>query len=330
VQSVIALAPSPAELDMPEKFSLTSCASSFLVIYGSSDADVAGSMDKTTNMRASGFKFFDDAGYEWGNTTFTKDMVFIKGLNHIGFCDKNMGTQQQEIIDKSRQHIIKGYINAFLQLHINKKEGYNKFFKYQATIPSMEASIKISQQHVDGEKLVLTNFENDNADKVTHYGGAITYPFPISSISIEVNKATSLDYTSFHASKAMRLAWMQREAKPAPVIDFSFKNQMDLSAYKYVSIRAGIMVHEFNQLNKEQSCYMQFKDDNGSKSSLVPITIPASFFSLGTKSYMQSFLLPLYNFKGIDITKMKSVSLLFTNPNYAKGMIMVDDIGFCK
>lgn len=41
VQSVIALAPSPAELDMPEKFSLA-CTSSFLVIYGSGDADVTG------------------------------------------------------------------------------------------------------------------------------------------------------------------------------------------------------------------------------------------------------------------------------------------------
>jgi pimeloyl-ACP methyl ester carboxylesterase len=327
VKSVIALAPSPANMDMLEKFPLTST-TSLLVIYGSADVDVHGDMDKIVNVRRTGFKFFDDAGYEWGNTNFVKDMVFIKGLNHVTFCDNSTDYISEQSVSKPEQHIVKGYINAFLQLHINKKAGYNQFFKYQVKIPSMDPSIKISQQHVDGEKLVLTNFENDNADKFTHYAGNITYP--ASTINIAVNKAPLIDATSFHATKIMAIAWQQNNSKPAPVIDFAFKNKVDLSLYNHVSIRAGINSFYLNQQDKEQSFYVQLLDDNGTKSSLMPVTISASFFTTASKSYMQSFLLPLAQFKGIDIKKIKSVSLLFINKNYYQGKITIDNIEFYK
>lgn len=327
VKSVIALAPSPANMDMLEKFPLTST-TSLLVIYGSADVDVHGDMDKIVNVRRTGFKFFDDAGYEWGNTNFVKDMVFIKGLNHVTFCDNSTDYISEQSVSKPEQHIVKGYINAFLQLHINKKAGYNQFFKYQVKIPSMDPSIKISQQHVDGEKLVLTNFKNDNADKVTHYGGTITYPS--ATVNVKVNKAALLNATSFHGTEAMAIGWQQSNNKPAPVIDFPFSNKTDLSSYNHLSIRVGIIPHYLNQQDKEQSFYAQIVDDNGTKSSFVPLTIPVSFYPASTKSYMQSFLLPLSQFKNIDIKKVKSVSLHFINPNYPKGIIMMDNIEFYK
>ena len=254
-------------------------------------------------------------------------MVFIKGLNHGTFCDVDYD-QHSGGVSYIRQHIIKGYVNAFLQLHINKKDGYNQFFKYQVKIPSMDPSIKLSQQHVDGEKLVLANFENINADKITHYGGAIIYP--AATVHVEVNKAALLDAASFHATETMAVGWQQITNKPAPVIDFPFSNKTNLSLYSYLTMRAGITPHYLNQQDKEQSFYVQIVDGNGAKSSFVPLTIPVSFYPVSTKSYMQSFLLPLAQFKNIDIKKVKSVSLQFINKNYSKGRIMIDDIGFCK
>ncbi len=327
VKSIIALAPSPADIDMKEKYTLPDI-ESLLVIYGSADADVYGGMDNTVNVRKTGFKFFDDAGSEYTNVPLTKDMIFIKGMGHGIFCDISYDQGPGLISNSLYRSAIKGYVTAFLQLHVNNKTNYNDYFKFQKKILPENPNLQVSIQHADGNKLALANFQNQYADQITLYAMPITYP--TSTVKVSVNKAALLDATSFHASNTMAIIWMQSVNLPDPVVNFSFDKGMNLLSYKYLSLRAGLIPHIFNQYDKEKKFYIQIIDNSGNKSNLLTVTVPISFYNNAARSYMQSFLLPLNEFTGVDKGNIKSVSLLFTNKDYSQGKIMIDNLEFNK
>lgn len=340
VKSVISLAPSPANADMPEKFTLSGI-QSFLTIYGSKDNDVVGSIHKETDTRASGFKLYDDAGFEWGNTALEKDMIFIEGLNHASFLNSNFGVinYQSGEIDPIHQKVILSYINAYLQLHINGNKNYEWFFKFQKKLGSVPENLKISQQHTDGSKLVLVNFEGKD-DLKTVWNGDIT--FPKLTLEFFVNTPLKLDYKNFHASRQAQIFWQCAPNKPEPIIEFPFKNPANVSSYQYLSLRmgqslmTGEKIHNMNAKDSKQDIYVKITSITGNKVATAKVllskvahTIPYPF---NEKVSMSSFLINLAEFKhqGVDLENVKSVSLDFTVPGYTKGAILIDNIEFYK
>ena len=340
VKSVIALAPSPADTDMPDKFALSGT-QSFLTMYGSKDSDVVGNVYKETNVRKTGFKFYDEAGSEWGSTALEKDMIFVEGLNHASFLASNAGVLnfQTGDIDPIHQKAILSYINAYLQLHLNGKKGYEQYFKFQRRLPAVPQSLKISHQHADGTKLVLANFEGANGMK-TYHNGDIDYPKQ--TLNFFVNAPMTLDYNNFHASRQAQIFWQVAANKPDPMIDFPFENLTDVSSYQYLSLRIGQSLtkdnweHNMNEKDKVQDLYVKVTSVKGSKTTTAKVLLSQAAgavpYPYNEKVTLSSMLIRLSEFTahGVDLKNVKSVSLEFTVPGHEKGAVLIDNIEFYR
>jgi hypothetical protein len=126
-----------------------------------SDANAFGAKAPGQIMQST-FKIYDEAGLDPDEPdllTLEKDMIFANGSDI---------TQAPHYFQNTL--FAKGYINAFLQLHLREHSVFRRFFKHQEQMPLVNTTI--FQQHADPVQLTVANFENGSVEDIT-IGGTI-------------------------------------------------------------------------------------------------------------------------------------------------------------
>lgn len=319
LKSTILLAPTVNLLD---PISFANDTESFLGIQAAYDSDANAFGSPLPDMvMSSGFKVYDDLPLS-STACREKDLLFI---THSGHYFQN-------------EDFTLAYVNAYLQLHLNGHNIFERFFKYQAPPPTLVAS-SIWQQHDEWNKYVLDDFEQ-LPEFVTTGGGPITF----SGIGGQTVGWTYLsDLFSPHNTHALQ--FLTNNQGPAE-ITFNFFEPTNLSAYSFVGFRISQVYNPDNnatgeeinfriRLNTSQgsSAWVQVQDHGGELhfppmvSAPIDPNGPATKLNGGTKNAMRSYLIRQTAFGDIDLSQVESLSFNFGVSNDPLHLVL-DDVAF--
>lgn len=325
VRSVIAMAPNPhAEFEWHVE---PDVAQGLLVLLGSNDADSG-----VNTPGNSGFYTYDTSGYlqnEYSNGyhkhAFTKSMIYMKGADHLAFVDDG---------DPSAREAAVAYIVAYARWSLMSDQAYGVYFRRQAPVGN---AVPVSVLHSEPYRRVMDNFEGASAG-FNDLGGKNTFLH----LLVE-HDASVFEDESPHYTYVLRLRW--DSGKGLPVARFGLPLPMkghldmrDLSAFSHMSFRAGQMYHS-GKNNEALDFRIRFDyHQNGQHLSQTRKlsdfgSIPSPFAhnqASGTKSVMNTVLVPLCMFEQIDFDKalITGISFEFSVPGSETGEIQMDSLEF--
>lgn len=251
-----------------------------------------------------------------------KDMLYV---THIGHYFQNAA-------------FTLAYVNAYLQLHLNGHNIFERFFKYQQRPPSL-VSATLWQQHDEWHKYVLDDFEQV-PEFVTTGGGPVTF----SGITgQEVDWTYLNDLFSPHNTHALRVAGNNQG--PAQ-ITLNFFVPVNLSGYPFLGFRVSQIYDQENnttgnpinfrmRLNTNQglSAWVSAQDHGGAlhfppvvMAPVNPPLSPATQANGNTKNAMRSYLIRLSEFANADVTQVQSLTFDFGSSNQLQ--LVLDDVVF--
>lgn len=331
IKAVVSLAPTDSCKD---KINQLNEDVPYYVLYGSMEGDVVGNPTGVVPNRTSGFSIYDRT---INNTE--KIMSFVYGATHNGFITNNqdyytflsqtglpdtyIGELESVAIQKK---ISLAYMNAFMRLYLKDENIWKSIF-YGDYIPKSTMSDKIYPQYQNlvtpplSSSKWLVNFDTWGSPPYIKLNGVAV---PASSIDDLIN----LNSLTPHDAKGIKISIPKsRISTLAFEVD---TNGKDISSYDFLSFRIGHVVlgTSYADLSKIE---INLSSLSASYKRILNKTIPVPHQreSMLTKSAMSTIRLSLSDFSsnGIDLTKIKSLELIF--PSFPSDYeILMDDIEF--
>jgi hypothetical protein len=342
IKAIVALAPTDFSGIGPSPMNLVT--SKFLCVYGANDGDVWGGTAPATQYTGTGFRFYDRAAVE-------KAMAFIYGATHNRF-NTQWGTEgkvdaasPKVLAAVQHQTLLKGYMTAFMQAHLEGRAEQLDYFNGELKIPQA-ASLEVFTQYRPVITLALDDFETKPALNQNSLGGAVS--FANLDGAPEENPVSTVDVNSPHQTRGLRLKWNNVAAKYVSEIPL-IGNAQDLSGWSFLSFRVSQKVlSAANLAGQLQDLYVRLTTAGGGNSRAVragyfrPIPFPykpayiAGFDANedpNTKAAMSTVRIPLFawtvkalNAPIVDLMQVESVSFELSAKN--TGEIEIDDIMF--
>lgn len=319
LKSTILLAPT---VNLEQAISFASDSESFLGVQVTMDLDFnAYGAPIPDQVMGTGFKVYDELPLS-SQACREKDMLFV---SHPGHYFQN-------------EEFTQAYVNAYLQLHLNGHNIFERFFKFQQHPPALGA-VTLWQQHDEWHKYVLDDFEQF-PDFTTTAGGSIDF----SGIGGQEVDWTYLNDTySPHSTHALRFSTNNQGLATTTL---NFFSATDLSAYPFLGFRIGQIYDPENNATGEDtgfrvrlnttggsSGWVQIEDNGGllhfphvTSAPLNPMG-PATQLNGGTKNAMRSYLIRSTDFTNIDLDQVESVTFDFGVTNNVRQLVL-DDVVF--
>jgi hypothetical protein len=342
IRAVVALAPTDFSGISPLPLNLAS--SKFLCIYGSNDGDVWGGTGPATQYTGTGFRFYDRA-------TVEKSMVFVYGATHNRFntewgIELKVDATSPKILSVTQhQNLLRGYMTAFMQVHLQNRAEQREYFTGVLRIPQVSA-VEVHCQYKPQNVLTLDSFESAPAITLNTLGGAVTHA-SLDGVPVEDVLAT-LDGNSPHQTKGLRLKWNAAAATYRSELP---AGQRDILTWKFLSFRVAQKVGSAaNPANQARDFRVRLSTAGGGPSRAVRAgyfdTIPFPYKpeyrtandgdeAPNTKAALRTVRIPLYawtikclNVPIVDLTNVESVSFEFDYD--ATGELEIDDIEFTE
>lgn len=342
IRAIVALAPTDFSGTSPSPLNLTT--SKFLCIYGSNDGDVRGGSNPSTQYTSTGFRFYDRA-------TVEKSMVFIYGATHNRFntewgTEWRVDTSSPKILSVAQHHnLLKGYMTAFMQVHLQGRTEQNDYFTGELKIPSVSTA-DAHTQYRPPSNLTLDDFETEPALDTNSLTGTVNYT-DLDGLPEEEVMGT-IDPHSPHQTRGLRLRWNMLTATYQSEIPL-VGTQRDISARKFFSFRVAQKVAPSpNPVDQLQDLRVRLTTAGGGNSrairagyyASIPYPYKPEYVASqdaiegpNTKAALNTIRIPLYawttkclNIPMVDLTNIESVTFEFShNP---AGELEFDDIEF--
>jgi Cutinase len=342
IKAIVALAPTDFSGISPAPMNLAT--SKFLCVYGSNDGDVWGGSTPATDYAGTGFRFYDRA-------TVEKAVAFIYGATHNRF-NTQWGTEgkvdaasAKVVSDVQHQTLLKGYMTAFLQIHLQGRTEQLDYFKGELKIPQA-SSVEVFTQYRPTVTMTLDDFETKPALNQNSLGGTVA--FANLDGPPEENPAATIDVHSPHQTRGLRLKWNNTTAKYDSQIPL-LGSARDLSGWNFLSFRVSQKVLSgANPGDQLQDLYVRLTTAGGGNSRAIRAgyfrTIPFPYkpaYSMAfvadedpnTKAAMNTVRIPLFAWTVkalsapiVDLTNVESLTFEFSAK--ATGELEIDDIDF--
>ncbi len=342
IKAIVALAPTDFSGISPAPLNLVT--SKFLCIYGSNDGDVWGGATPATDYVGTGFRFYDRAMVE-------KAMAFIYGATHNRFNtqwgteSKVDGASPKVLSDAQHQTLLKGYMTAFLQVHLQGRAEQLDYFNGELKIPQA-SSVDVFTQYLPAITMALDDFETHPGTNQNSLGGTVS--FANLDGAPEENPTGTIDVHSPHQTRGVRLKWNNTTAKYESQIPL-IGTARDLSGWNFLTFRVSQKVLSgANPANQLQDLYVRLTTAGGGNSRAVragyfrAIPFPykpayiagyAASEDPNTKAAMNTVRIPLFAWTVkalsapiVDLTNVESVSFEFSTK--ATGELEIDDVAF--
>lgn len=357
INAIVALAPTDFSGTSTSPLNLTT--SKFLCIYGSNDGDVRGGSNPSTQYTSTGFRFYDRA-------TIEKSMVFIYGATHNRFntewgTESKVDTSSPKILSKTQhENLLKGYMTAYMQVHLQGRSEQNDYFTGELKIPSV-SSIDVHTQYRLPSNLTLDDFETEPALDTSSLAGNASLTGNVTYANLnglpEEGVMGTIDPNSPHQTRGLRLKWNLLTATYQSKIPL-VGTQRDISGRKFLTFRVTQKVGSLaNPADQLQDLRVRLTTAGGGNSRAIRVgyfnTIPFPYKpeykiwdpatmtydinhtseALNTKAAMKTVRIPLYawttkclSIPMVDLTNVESVTFEFShNPT---GELEFDDIEF--
>jgi pimeloyl-ACP methyl ester carboxylesterase len=291
----------------------------------------------------------------------TRAMVYVYGADHNGPSDLGFGfgcNQEKDYLSSPIQEcIVRAYVTGFLRWRLLGHQFYAGMIRGEWTPLSVlqaktseadgwnnpaGSKIRLFPQFSPRYRRVIANFES---------------PAPIQaspSLILQEGDSHDLDLHSPHATRALQVVWflepatqfLQLTIPSAP--DFLSGNKRNVSNLGFLSFRAG-QIHEppvddilhLNPFNQDQNFQVFLTDEDGksagawvSEFASIPYPDLHAMNQMGTcsrigdfsKSAMRTVRIPIWRFRGIDLTRVKHVTFGF--PRGTTGKMFFDNVEF--
>jgi len=348
INAIVALAPTDFSGTSPSPLNLST--SKFLCIYGANDGDVWGGSNPSTQYTSTGFRFYDRA-------TVEKSMVFIYGATHNRFntewgTESKVDTSSPKILSMTQhENLLKGYMTAFMQVHLLGRTEQNDYFTGELRIPSV-STVEVHAQYRPPSNLTLDDFETEPALDTSSLAGNASLTGNITYANLdgppEEDVMGTIDPHSPHQTRGLRLKWNALTATYQSEIPL-VGTQRNVSARQFLSFRVTQKVAPSpNPVDQVQDLRVRLTTAGGGNSRAIR---PGYFASIpypykpeyiaskdadegpNTKAAMKTVRIPLYawttkclNIPMVDLTNVESVTFEFShNP---AGELEFDDIEF--
>jgi hypothetical protein len=335
INAIISLG--PTDQYFPRETLAAPFATSYLVMHGAMDGDVA-------NPGFMGFSLFDRASGK------PKSMAWLYGANHNRFNEINpdgdLNSWKMDPADHpkiltatSHQVLALAYMTGFFRWHLNGATEYQGMFRGEwtpASVAQAEPNInKIYFQYGDPTTSSVDNFEQTPHDWQTAPNVAVddanTLP-----VDPQENALATLDAQSPHDTAGLLLRW---DASSDRLV-FTPSAVMNVSNFQAISFRVGQKVDSIhNTANLSQDLYLTLTDStNKSRSIRVDAfgNIPPQqkrTVNQFTVSALTTIRIPLHvfhteviNTQKVDLTQIQSIAFHFLASN--SGEIEIDSLEF--
>jgi hypothetical protein len=340
IKAVVPLAPTDFSGTSPSP--LVMATSKLLCIYGSNDGDVWGGTNPATTYAGTGFRFYD-------RTSVEKAMVFIYGATHNRF-NTQWGTEGKVDIASPKvlspndhQSLLKGYMTAFMQVHLQGRTEQIDYFTGDLKIPQVSA-VDVHNQYRKASPLSLDNFESAPSLNQNTLGGNVTFNNLDGNPQEDV--IGTIDGNSPHQTRGLRVKWNAVTGVYKSELPLGQRN---ISNFQFLSFRVSQKVGSAaNPVNMLQDLHVRLTNSGGGNSRALRVgyfgSIPYPYKpeyivaydvneGPNTKSALKTIRLPLYgwtikclNIPIVNLTDVEFVSFEFdSKPN---GEIEIDDIVF--
>ena len=331
----------------------------YFALYGSRDQDTLGWSVFAPDVPAAAHAAYDRAGVEFsteGTQTFTpmhKSMAFVYGATHDGWltspnlCYPHTGYFSYD----DMTCIAKAYLTGFLRWRIFGQDQYEGMFRgawKPGSVAAMTTTKSDGWGNPEGSPVRLfTQFSSEIRRVVNHFDGPdVNYT---KSPSLQIARADSMLLSSHspHDTVALRVTW--QSANVSQYLRFTVpEGQRDLKRFKDLAFRVGQVHSEpggylYNPYNQDQDFKVWLTDEHNNHRSVWASQFAAIPFpdryeleeSVGacskpegdySKSAMQTVLIDLDNFSGIDQGRIKYIWFEFTRNTF--GRILLDNVEF--
>lgn len=361
IKAIISLAPT----DLWEQEDLTQDIPYF-VLYGSRDMDVSGAASpKRAHLPSGppdipagsgGFSLYDRAV----NGT-VKSMSFVYGATHNGFITKNKDLDTS--IDNSCRAVVNpaacrtalralwspgiispaiqnritlAYMNAFLRQHLLGEEIWKSYFTGQF-IPKSTGYHKIYQQYkemIPGNARMIDDFENPPHEfALSSSGHSVVHSRGGTGLDENfLNPHALLDVGSPHETHGLKVTgWAA-----ADTLTFRMAaGGWNVTGWTHFSFRITQVARKINSsIDTMRVAIVDANTPSHRHEMVLSRSVPTPDFRPDdptlTKSAFMTIRIPLadYSAHGVDLTKVKSVELMF--PSAGSGNIEIDDLEFTK
>jgi dienelactone hydrolase len=344
IKAVVALAPTDFSGTSPDPLVLTT--SKFLCIYGSNDGDVWGGYPSSSAYTGTGFRFYDRA-------TVEKAMVFIYNATHNGFnrewgIDGKLDSTLPNILtDTQHELLLRGYMTAFMQVHLLGRQEQNAYFTGELKIPQVdEVEVYTQYRQPIPNPRTLDDFESTPEIDKNILNGDVEYS-DLGSAPQEDAMGT-LDTHSPHQTQGLKLEWDVTTARYQTEIPL-INTQRNVSNFEFLSFRVSQVVNG-NPVGQMQDLYVRLNTAEGGNSRAVRVGyfghIPYphrpdykssydSYEDIHTKAALTTIRIPLHawTIKAlsapiVNLTNIESIAFEFNAK--PTGEILIDDIEFIK
>lgn len=310
----------------------------YFVLYGSLEGDVIGEPTGMVPNRTSGFSIYDRS-----NNDTEKSMAFVYGATHNGFITNNADyiyyTTRNALVpvatlDTSRQqNIAKGYMNAFLRIHLKNEALWKPIF-YGEHVPSSAQHNEIYLQYKDMDNPVpaakwIVDSEGGGVPAATISTPPAAGIPPSTTVADEFVYAPLImlsDHTP-HDTIGLKVNWTTHKT-----LTFNAGGR-DVTAYDYISFRIGHVYDSGGGYTALDTLKIKLTDTGtGQFERELNRTIPNPHHrdDAISKSAMMTIRLPLAEFgaNGVNLAIVNTLQLTF--PSGTTGTVLMDDIEFTK
>ena len=342
IRAIVALAPTDFSAISPTPMVLST--SKFLCLYGSNDGDVWGGSTPATQYTGTGFRFYDRA-------TVEKAMVFIYGATHNRF-NTEWGTEikvdvtsPKVISFSNHQDLLRGYMTAFMQVHLEGRSEQLAYFTGELKIPQV-SSVEVHTQYRPPSFVALDNFESATALNQNSLGGTVS--FANLDGTPDENTLATLDNFTPHQTRGLRLRWNATTATYQSQIPVGQRN---LTSWKNLSFR---VTQKVGSASNPAGMTRDFRVRLTTGGSGPSRAVRAGYFGaipppykpeyttfydsnedFNTKSAMKTIRIPLYawtikclSVPQVDLTNVESVTFEFDY--VSSGELEIDDVAFTE
>lgn len=322
-------------------------AKSFLSLWGSRDQDMQGK----GGLPREGIAAYDRVGTESSTTCgsppcfinpqnlIEKVSVYINGANHGELMgtrtNSGTGIPDQGYLSPSDEFCIgKAYINANLHKYLHGENSFDKFLRNESLPPSLQnissnkdddlggapgSPLRIYHQFSPVQKRSIENFEDNH---YTVFGKSAH----VLDFILEENSNTGSPIYYRHLTDSLLVAWEEKNA--SQYIGFTVPSYArNAGSFTHLSMRIGLV---------NDMPYPMYANDNNDELIRIGLRDTSyrsryQYHTLGrpdTHSTMQTVVIPLDEFTGVNLSQLQMVYLSF-NPN-TKGTLIMDNIEFIR
>lgn len=289
IDAIISLAPTDQATD---KIANLTQSIPYLVLYGSYDADVTGTVLSRSPNRNSGYSLYDRT-----INNSEKSFAFVHGATHNGFItdnhdyiNKGFSFYNSKLENPSVQKKISlAYMNAFFRVHLKNEniwKGISQGNYVPLSIQKEDIYIQYKNARIDNFK-VLEDFESG-----TNLGtstGKVSLNSTITNL--KEGALLTLDNQSPHDTRGLLI----EKWNPRDVLTFHISaTGIDITQYQYISFRIGHVANVIPTLTPQQTITAY----DLTTRRLNPSTIPYTNFIEGVYKSLKEMKIKITDING--------------------------------